>query len=576
MADSIARRASARPASVGALARFERSLLIWLFLVLVLALLVGTPLLSLVTTSLAAAEGGGWTIDNYVDAFSSARLRSAAGNTLIIAFGVGSVTLLVGTLMAWAVAKTNMPLRGPIRLLVYGAFITPPYLGATAWVLLAGPNAGSINRAFVGLTGLPGPLVNIFSMGGVIFVESLHAFPFVFIAVTAALELISDDMEDSARLLGASRWSAARQIIIPLAAPAILAGAILAFLEAAAVFGTPAILAIPARIQVMTTQLFQLFTYPPRQELASAYSMPLLVITALLLVVQRRLLGRRGYASITGRAGQRRITELGAWRWPMLACCLAVVSLAVLLPYTQLLLAAISVTWTKPPTFDNLTFAHFQWVLFEYEGGRQALQNSLLLGLLTATVGAAIGTLLAYVVNRRLLPGGALLAFVAMVPIVIPSIVIAVGIYAIYTKPPLILFGTLWIMFVAYLTRYLPLAFSNADSTVKSIHAELEDAARVFGAGRLRAFRDITAPLIRSGILAAWVLLFVAALRELSSSILLFTGPTRVISVEVYDMYSVGKLETAAVMGILLLFLTLGVISFASRLIGKNYLGIRE
>jgi len=279
---------------------------------------------------------------------------------------------------------------------------------------------------------------------------------------------------------------------------------------------------------------------------------------------------------VTGRAGQRRTTELGRWRWPLLALCLLVVGLAVVLPYVQLLLAAISVSWVKPPEPSNLTLANFYWVLFDYEGGRLALKNSLQLALTAATVGALMGALLAYVVNRRLLPGSQLLAFTGMAPIVIPSIVLAVGLYAIYTRPPLVLYGTLAIMFLAYLTKYLPLAFSNADSTIKSIHSELEDAARVFGAGRLRAFRDITVPLIRGGVQAAWVLLFVAALRELSSSVLLFTGPTRVISVEVYDMYSVGKLESAAVMGIMLLVLTLGVIGLVSRVVGKGYLGIRE
>jgi iron(III) transport system permease protein len=574
MTDTVAQRATARPGTLRLAATFERSLLIWILLVLVLALLVGTPVISLVTTSLRSEQG--LTLDNYGQMASSARLRTAAGNTLTVATAVGVLSLVVGTLMAWAVAKTDMPLRGPIRLLVFGSFITPPFLGANAWVLLAGPNAGSVNRAFTALTGHPGPLTNIFSLPGLIFVESLYAYPFVFIAVTAALELISDDMEDSARLLGASRWAAARQIVVPLAAPAILAGAILAFLEAAAVFGTPAILGIPARVPVMTTELFRLFTYPPQEALAAAYSMPLLVLTALVLVIQRRLLGRRGYASVTGRAGQRRITELGVWRWPFLAFCLVVVGLAVVLPYLQLLLAAVSTSWLRPPEPGNLTFAHFYWVLFEYEGGRQALQNSLRLGILTGTAGAIIAALLAYVVNRRLLPGTHFLAFAAMVPIVVPAIVIAVGLYTVYTKPPLVLYGTLWIMFVAYLTRYLPLAFSNTDSTIKSIHSELEDAARIFGANRLRAFWDITAPLIRNGVLAAWVLLFVAALRELSSSILLFTGPTRVISVEIYDMYSIGKLESAAVMGILLLALTLGVIAVASRVIGKNYIGVRE
>ena len=572
MADSLIARPVTRSAGLG-LAAFERSWVVWVLLALVLVLLVSSPIVSLVATSLQTEQGVG--LDNYGSAASAARLRTAAGNSLIVATCVGLLSMLVGTVLAWAVTKTDMPLRGLVRLLVYASFITPPFLGAAAWVLLAGPNAGMINRAWA-LTGLPGPLVNIFSMPGLIFVEFLYTYPFAFIAVSAALELISDDMEDSARLLGASRWAAARQIVVPLALPAMLASAILAFLEAVAVFGTPAMLALPARFHVITTQLYALFQYPPQEGLAAAYSMPLLLVTAGLLLLQRRLLGRRGYASVTGRAGQRRITELGAWRWALLTLCLLVVGLAVVLPYLQLLLAAVSISWVKPPEPGNLTLANFYWVLFDYEGGRLALKNSLQLALATATVGALMGALLAYVVNRRLLPGSQLLAFTGMAPIVIPSIVLAVGLYAIYTRPPLVLYGTLVIMFLAYLTKYLPLAFSNADSTIKSIHSELEDAARVFGAGRLRAFRDITVPLIRGGVLAAWVLLFVAALRELSSSVLLFTGPTRVISVEVYDMYSVGKLESAAVMGIMLLVLTLGVIGLVSRVVGKGYLGTRE
>jgi iron(III) transport system permease protein len=555
------------------MATFERAWVVWVLLILVLVLLVGSPLVSLVLTSLETEQGIG--LENYGTAAGAARFRTAVGNSLIVATGVGALSMVIGTILAWAVAKTDMPLRKLIRLLVYASFITPPFLGASAWVLLAGPNAGMINRVWA-LTGLPGPLVNIFSMPGLIFVEFLYTYPFAFIAVSAALELISDDMEDSARLLGASRWAAARQIVVPLALPAMLASAILAFLEAVAVFGTPAMLAIPARFQVMTTELYKLFAYPPQEGLAAAYSMPLLLVTAGLLLLQRRLLGRRGYASVTGRAGQRRITELGIWRWPLLMLCLLTVGLAVVLPYAQLLLAAISVSWVKPPTLDNLTFANFYWVLFDYEGGRMSLKNSLQLALTTATVGALMGALLAYVVNRRLVRGSQVLAFTGMAPIVIPSIVLAVGLFAIYTRPPLILYGTLIIMFLAYLTKYLPLAFSNADSTIKSIHSELEDAARVFGASRLRAFRDITAPLIRGGVLAAWVLLFVAALRELSASVLLFTPPTRVISVEVYDMYSIGKLESAAVMGILLLVLTLGVIALVSRVVGRGYLGVRE
>src|SRR5438093_7582289 len=244
------------------------------------------------------------------------------------------------------------------------SFVTPPFLGAFAWVMLAGPNAGLVNTTWRYLTGAAGPLVNIFTMTGLVFVVTMYTFPYVYIMLANTLALIASDLEDAAAIHGAGRLAVALTITLPLVAPAIVSGFILAVLQALALFGSPAILALPAGFHTITTQVWSFFQFPPKVEQAAAFSIPLLLATALLLQLQKRLLGRRGYAAVGGKGGQRRTIPLGPWRWPALTVCLLVMSGAIFLPYGVLAKGAFSRAWAQPLSRDNFTLGNFAFTFF--------------------------------------------------------------------------------------------------------------------------------------------------------------------------------------------------------------------
>jgi iron(III) transport system permease protein len=286
--------------------------------------------------------------------------------------------------------------------------------------MLAGPNAGYLNRLWRGATGAEAPLVNIFSMPGLIFVVTIYTFPYVYIMVANTLALIASDVEEAAAVLGAGRLWVAMTITFPMVLPAMVSGFILSVLQALALFGSPAILALPAGFHTITTQIWSLFQFPPKVEMAAAFSVPLLLATVVLLYLQKRLLGRRGYAAVGGKGGQRRMIALGPWRYPALAACLAVMACAIFLPYGILAKAAFSRAWAQPMSWANFTLANFTFTFFEYSATQAAIVNTLELGFLTATVGAGLVALLAYITSRRLVLGHQVVAFLALVPVVIP------------------------------------------------------------------------------------------------------------------------------------------------------------
>jgi iron(III) transport system permease protein len=552
----------------------DRSLPVWVLTAVLLALLILLPLGWLVALSVSGDGGAG--LASYRAALTDAHLRKALWNTLILAFWVGIFSLVVGAPMAWLTARTDLPGKRAVRALMLASFVTPPFLGAFAWVMLAGPNAGILNKLWRDLTGAEGPLIDIFTMPGLIFAMTLYTFPYVFIMIANTLELIASDLEEAASILGARRLTVALTVTLPMVAPAIASGFILAVLQALALFGSPAILAMPAGFHTITTQIWSYFQYPPKIELAAAASMPLLVATGFLLYLQKHVLGRRGYASVGGKSGQRRTIPLGLWRWPAFAVCLAVMACSIFLPYGVLTRAALSRAWAQPLSWDNFTLNNIWFTFWQYSATKDAIVNTLELGIMTATVGALMAALLAYTVNRRLVPGSQFLPFLVLAPVVIPGVVLAVGLFIAYTRPPLILYGTLWIMFAAFVTKELPIGYSQSDATFRGVHTELEEAGRILGAGRLRVLRDITAPLARSGIIATWCFIFIGVIRELSASIILFTPNTKVMSVVIMDLKEEGQFGAIAVLGLFMLLMTFATVALMQQLLGRDVLGVRE
>jgi len=543
----------------------------WLALAGLLAFLVLYPIAWLVVESVRD-EAGAFTLSHYRAAATMPAFRTPAVNSFILATSVGLLSVLIATPMAWAIARTDMPGRGLMRILVFGSVVTPGLLTALAWIILAGPNAGILNRWYRALTHGTGG-VNIFTLPGVTFVAVLECFPFAFLLISGALTLVSADMEDAASILGSSPRRTLLNITLPLVLPAVLAGFILSFLEALTLFSSPAMIGIPARIFLLTTEIRALFEYPRRVGVAAALALPLLLVTMALLWLQARLLGRRSYVTLTGKGGARRLIHLGWGRWPMLGFCLLVLTCSAVLPYVLLFLHATARTWSAPLGPANFTLDHFRTVLFTSSAAQRAISNSTVLALTAATAASALGALIAYTAERRLIAGAPVLRGLAMAPMVIPGIVFAVGLFAGYTRPPLALYGTLWILFIAYLTKFLPYAFMNTAAAVKAVHPELEEAARIAGAGAIAAFRDVTVPLIRLGVLAGWFIVFIYSLRELSASILLFTNKTTVIGVTILDNYEFGSWPAVTAIGCLLLTVNLVVIAAGYRIVGVNFLG---
>jgi iron(III) transport system permease protein len=298
----------------------------------------------------------------------------------------------------------------------------------------------------------------------------------------------------------------------------------------------------------------------------------LLLLTLGLLLVQGWIAARPGTATIGGKGGMRRPTPLGWARWPLFALVALIVIATVILPYTVIVGTAFLAKFYLWFTPSNLTLANFDYVLFQ-SNGLLAIRNSLVTGAVAACAAVVLGVVAAYLVVRRLVPFRRLLSFLVTAPIVIPGMVMAIAAYALYSSGPVALYGTIWILVVVYIAKFLPFAYTAATTALVNVHDDLEGAARVLGATRLRVLRDITAPLIRSGVLSAWILVFVPAVKELSASILLYNSHTTVIATAIMDAYSVPSWESVAALSTILLFLNAVVIGAGMRFFGGSVLG---
>lgn len=529
----------------------------------VLAVLVVLPLAWLAYYALVDKDGQP-TLANFAALVQDATLRKPFVLAIGMALGVGVLSCLIATPLAWLVSRTNLPGRRAVRALVTASFVTPPFLGAIAWELLAAPNSGMINvfwRHIAGGQPYDAPLVNIYSFGGLVFAISCYTFPYVFTLVANGLDRVPADLEDASSILGGRAWTTLRRITLPLVLPAVLAGSLIAILQALTMFGSPAILALPAGFHVITTKIWSLFQYPPKPGLAAAAALPLLLITVLLLQGKTWILGRKGYTVLGGKSGVPRITQLGNWTPLAWLFAFAVLSLTVLLPYAALLKTAL----TKNGV-EGLTLHNFHFVFFEFSATRLAMYNTFLLGFATATIGTGIALVCAYMVSRAPVRGASWLGLLATAPVAIPGIVLGVGLFLAYSHPQLMLYGTLWILLIAFLTIEMPAGYQQMSAAFHGIHPELEEASRILGASRLKTLRLVTAPLLRTSVIATWCFVFIGTIRELSATILLTTANTKLVSVIIYDLNESGDMGAISVLGLMLLAVSFAVVLLANRL----------
>jgi iron(III) transport system permease protein len=543
----------------------EPLFVVHLAVIVVLCVLVLYPIAIIVNQSIRNDDGG-LSLDWYLLAYSNLRNYQAILNTLVIAAGSALFAIAVGTLLAWAVVRTDMPGRQLVELASIIPFISTPLVGALAWILLASPQTGLINQAWRYL-GAAGSVVDIYSIWGIIFVEAVYETPLVFLLVSGALRSMDPTLEEAARSAGAGMVRTALRITLPLVLPAILAGGLLVFILAAEQFAVPAVLGTPGKIRVLTTSIFEAQSvYPARDGLAAALSGILMVIALGGLWLHKRLLAGRSFVTVKGKSAPTRRVRLGGLRYVLLGICCLYLVVAVALPLSTIFLSSIRKIWTADFHWEQFTLDNYRVVLFSYPAAQRAIVNSLLLAVIGGLATILFCALISFLSLRSRYPGHKLIDVLAMIPAGFPGIVLAVGLLHAWISPPLVLYGTIWILYVAYLTRYLPLGVRAVSASLMQIHPELEESAAMSGASWFQTFRHIVLPLLRPGLAAGWALLFVAFTRELSASILLYSPKLEVLSVVIYTMYQEGGFRTLSALTMLQVAIAVLVLIVAKRM----------
>jgi iron(III) transport system permease protein len=535
--------------------------------ILSLIILVVLPLGSLLLGSVRGEHG--LSLENFSEVVSGRLYVQALKNSLILGAWTGLFSLLIGLLLAWAVSRTDVPAKRLIQITASLSYLSPPFLTAIAFVYLFSPNAGILNVLFRDVLGLPFLTFNIFSMTGLVLVTVMHTFPFVYLLASSALQSVDASYEEAAQILGASKLRTVLSITAPLVAPAILSGTLLAFVNAIALFGSQAIIGLPGRIVTLPTRIYALFDYPPEYGLASAMSLLFVVITVVALYLQRAFLARRSYVTLAGKGARPQVMQLGVWRWVLLAFVIAVFLISIVAPYSTLIAVSFSKSWGLD-FWKGLTLANYKFILFDYNVTQRAILNSLILATIAATIAVLLGAVIGWIDLRTLIPGRKLLDYAALIPLGLPGIVVAVALIQFWLAMPLALYGTLAILLLAYVGRYIPLGVRAANTSLRQVDPSLEESAHILGASWATTMREVTLPLIRPGLFAGWLLVFVPVIQELSASILLFSSSSITLAVAVYNLYETGYIEPVAALAIVNMIIIGIAILIANRLGGGS------
>jgi iron(III) transport system permease protein len=501
-------------------------------------------------------------------------LGRAFQNTLELLLGSVPLSFLLALPLVWIVARTDTPLKGLIEIAALLPFITPPLIGAVAWALLGAPRTGLLN-VLARQLGATAPVLNIYSMSGLIFVMSLYVSPYVFLTVQAVMQRMDASLEEASRITGASLSRTAFQVVLPLCMPAILSAGILVITRVLEEFAIPGVLGAPSGIYTTTTYIYSpaISYVPPRYEVAALLASLLMGATAILLWLQSRILGGGGrFTTVTGKGHAPRLLRLGPWRYLTLAYALVYIGLTVGLPYLVLLYAAFISQWGASPIPANFTLANFVSTFDPALSVRAGLFNSLILAVAGATCATLLTLVISYMITRGPRWRRHLLDFISSIPLAMPGPVLAVAMLWAYLHEPFVLYGTLWILLVAYITHYLPYGVRTITGSFRQLSPDFERAAAVCGAGRLAGFRDILLPLVRPGILAGWMLMFVSMIRELSSSIFLFVPGTETTAVTLLEMWQEARFSGVAVLSLTLIAISVCVVMLVRWLSGAAYL----
>jgi iron(III) transport system permease protein len=516
-------------------------LLVWLVLYPLAILFIGS-----IRTDLPMRPGT-FTLNNFVTLFADRANRTAILNTVVSSGLATVVAVVMGTGLAWITSRTTTPLQKFFD----NAFVIPyylsPFIGAIAWTLLTNPRVGFLNSFFTDWLGFEEAPFNIYSLSGLVFVMALYYSPITFLFVAGALRSMDPSLEEASRVHGIGLFGTTMRITLPAISPAILSSALLVFLNAAGQFGIPAVIGIPAHYDVITTRIWVgLGYFPPKYTEAAAFSVVLLAFSTAIVFIQNRLLARKSFATVTGKGFRPSLLQLGALaRTITVAICVLYFLLSLVLPYSVL-------AYTSFQPYLSFDFDPSQWTLDQYvqlwnnSQTAHATINSLILGIGGATLTIFFALIVSYVVARTRVPGRQVLSYLATYPAGVPAVVFAVALLWGYIFLPLPIYGTIWMLLIAYIAHYIPFGVRAATSGLAQINPELEESSRIHGENWAGTIRKIVVPLLKPALTVGWILLFVEFIRSLSLSILLYTQDSVVMPVLVYELYETGAYPALA------------------------------
>ncbi len=488
----------------------------------------------------------------------------ALTNSVLIASMTTIGSTIVGTFFAWLVTRTDLPYKTFMKSLFLVPFMLPSFIGALAWKMLLSPYSGYINRFFMETFGFTEPVFNIYSYVGISAVEVMYLFPFVFIQVCGALERMDPTLEESARISGAGLLTITRKITIPLVLPSIMSGALLIMLYSMAHFGTVAVLGIEQGIYNIPTLIYEKIHQSAGSfesiRTGTVLSTVLIVSAAIIIWGQQKILSRGHYQIIGGKSFRPMELKLRGLRYPLLIFCLAYIGFTIVLPTIVIFLVGGVATYGLPLTWENLSLNNYKYVLFEYEVTKDAIFNSVTLGLAAALITMFAGVMISYVIVKMKVRGKGILEFLGMLPFSVPGSVIALGVILAWSGQfGINIYNTIWIILVSYIARYMAFSLKANSAALEQVHDSLMEASRSCGATMWQSLKDIVVPLVRPGMISAFFLIFLPALRELTVSIMLYAPTTRTIGVAIYTLNEDGEtVMSTALAGVALVIIVVG------------------
>jgi iron(III) transport system permease protein len=528
-------------------------------------------------TPQSAAKAAEFTLDNYRQAYASEETWTLFWNSLRFAVGAAVIAFVIGTVLAWMNERTNTPFKGLFFALSVIPLIIPGILFTVAWILLGSPKIGLVNLLLQKVFETEAVFVNVYSLWGMIWVDGLHYSPVAFLLMTAAFRAMDPALEESAVMSGANVPQVAVRITLPLVWPAVFATILILFVRAIESFEVPALLGLPVGIQVFTSAIYQaVHRYPSQIGLASAYATTLLLITTAGVYFQSRLSSRGSkYATMTGKGFRPRTIDLGRWRYLTTAIFLVYFLAIVVLPFAVLLWSSLQKFYAVPSmeALSRLTLDPYRTIL-SYPNLTRSVWNSLLLAIGSATIIMLVTSVICWIVVKTRLPGRWLLDNIASLPMVFPGLVLGLAIMIFYLYLPIGVYGTIWIMLIAYVTRFMPYGLRYNTTSMLQIHKELEESAAMSGASWTTTFRRVILPLLKPGLLAGWIYIVIVSVRELSSSILLYSPGSEVVSILIWELWENGQYVELSALGVMLI-LALFVLVLAAQWLGRKF-GIRE